>query len=171
MASSNKSTVWIVIAGVGCGCLMLIAVGGIIAAIVIPNFLDAVQKAKQKRTIVDERTVATAFLAWSVDNAETTRLEVGSLSADQLGAMLVPDYIAELPTEDAWGHEFAFEITGQDAQGFPDFQIRSAGRDGVFERIPVATEAYPSDQYDRDIIWKGSAFLLRPGPVANDRGP
>ena len=34
--------------------LIVVAIIGIIAALLIPNFLDALQKAKQKRTVADD---------------------------------------------------------------------------------------------------------------------
>lgn len=44
----NNSTVWILVAaGVGCGCLVLPIVIGIIAAIALPSFLNQASKAKQ----------------------------------------------------------------------------------------------------------------------------
>ena len=38
--------------------LIVVAIIGIIAALLIPNFLDALQKAKQKRTVADMRNAA-----------------------------------------------------------------------------------------------------------------
>ena len=43
--------------------LIVIAIIGIIAALLIPNFLDALQKTKQKRTMGDIRIVGTAMFS------------------------------------------------------------------------------------------------------------
>jgi len=48
--------------------LIVIAIIGILAAIAIPNLLNAVQRGKQKRTMSDIRTMATAVEAYAVDN-------------------------------------------------------------------------------------------------------
>ena len=48
--------------------LIVIAIIGILAAIAIPNLLNAVQRGKQKRTMSDMRALATAVEAWAVDN-------------------------------------------------------------------------------------------------------
>src|SRR6185369_8263053 len=48
--------------------LIVIAIIGILAAIAIPNLLNAVQRGKQKRTMSDMRTMATAIEAYAVDN-------------------------------------------------------------------------------------------------------
>ena len=47
--------------------LIVVAIIGIIAAILIPNLLDALQKAKQKRTVGDIRAIGTAWFSWLID--------------------------------------------------------------------------------------------------------
>ena len=47
--------------------LIVVAIIGIIAAILIPNLLDALQKAKQKRTVGDIRNVGSAWFSWLQD--------------------------------------------------------------------------------------------------------
>src|SRR5215831_13836410 len=47
--------------------LIVVAIIGIIAALLIPNFLDALQKAKQKRTVADVRNTGTAMFSWLTD--------------------------------------------------------------------------------------------------------
>src|ERR1044072_617354 len=61
-AKPDRTMRWVLFAAVGGGCLLLlIAIIGIVAALFIPNFIDALQKAKQKRTIADVRSIATAL--------------------------------------------------------------------------------------------------------------
>ncbi|HMC21457.1 MAG TPA: prepilin-type N-terminal cleavage/methylation domain-containing protein, partial [Thermoanaerobaculia bacterium] len=43
--------------------LIVVAIIGILAAIAIPNLLTAMQRSKQKRTMADMRTIATAWEA------------------------------------------------------------------------------------------------------------
>ena len=43
------------------------AIIGIIVAIAIPNLLNAIQRAKQRRTMGDMRSTATAVEAYAVD--------------------------------------------------------------------------------------------------------
>ena len=47
--------------------LIVVAIIGIIVAIAIPNLLNAIQRAKQKRTMGDMRTAGTAAEAYAVD--------------------------------------------------------------------------------------------------------
>ena len=47
--------------------LIVVAIIGIIAAILIPNLIDALQKSKQKRTMADMRNTGTAWTSWLTD--------------------------------------------------------------------------------------------------------
>src|SRR5664279_5662549 len=47
--------------------LIVVAIIGIIVAIAIPNLLNAIQRAKQKRTMADMRSAGTAAEAYAVD--------------------------------------------------------------------------------------------------------
>src|SRR6266704_329694 len=48
--------------------LIVVAIIGIIAAIAIPNLLNAIDRGKQKRTMADERSIGTAVESYAVDN-------------------------------------------------------------------------------------------------------
>src|SRR5438477_536874 len=50
--------------------LVVVAIIGIIAAIAIPNLLYAVQRAKQRRTMLDMKNIA---MAWEARNTELSR--------------------------------------------------------------------------------------------------
>ena len=68
--------------------LIVVAIIGIIAALLIPNFLDALQKAKQKRTVADMRNAGTAMFSWLTDQvgaaaagAAATTVDLGTYTA------------------------------------------------------------------------------------------
>ena len=48
--------------------LIVVAIIGIIAAIAIPNLLNAIDRSKQKRTMADMRSVGTAVEEYAIDN-------------------------------------------------------------------------------------------------------
>src|ERR1043165_9972172 len=48
--------------------LIVAAIIGILAAIAIPNLLNALQRGKQKRTMADIRNLATAIESYTVNN-------------------------------------------------------------------------------------------------------
>src|SRR5262245_7273455 len=65
---SGKGAKWIIVAVVGAGCLVIgVAFAGIFAALLIPNFLDALHKAKEKRTVADMRAISTALEAYRAE--------------------------------------------------------------------------------------------------------
>jgi len=165
-AGSGKSTaVWVAI---GAGCLLVgVAFVGIIAAILVPNFLDALQKAKQKRTVADLRTVATAIEAYRGDEGEVP-------AADSVGGLvqyLAPTYIEAVPETDGWQNPIRYVCWSEDptVAGCTTYRLVSGGRDGVLEHEDV--QAYgeapftPTD-YDRDIVLADGYFLRYPEGAA-----
>ena len=79
--------------------LIVVAIIGIIAAIAIPNLLNAIDRGKQKRTMADLRSIGTAIEEYSIDNnfypvASTIPL---------LEAEVSPSYMRKLPLNDGWG--------------------------------------------------------------------
>ena len=48
--------------------LIVVAIIGIIAAIAIPNLLNAIDRGKQKRTMADMRSIGTACEEYSIDS-------------------------------------------------------------------------------------------------------
>src|SRR4051812_8430429 len=101
--------------------LIVVAIIGIIAALLIPNFLDALQKAKQKRTVADVRNAGTAMFSWLTDQvgaaaAGATATEVSlssanygtALTAGGITALLVPQYLQSVPEKDGWKNTYSY---------------------------------------------------------------
>src|SRR5438046_282700 len=116
--------------------LVVVAIIGILAGIAIFNFLIALQRAKQRRTMADMRTIAQA---WETKGSETHGYNAAGftfpsvpVSAAQLNQLLVPTYAKSLPTADGWSRDLAYgldqPIGGSEAS---TYAIRSAGSDGV----------------------------------------
>src|SRR5438445_6663728 len=84
--------------------LIVVAIIGILAAIAIPNLLTAMQRSKQKRTMADIRTIATAWEARATDlnkyNAAGLTLPTNSVSIDNLTSFLAPTYVKTFPQKD-----------------------------------------------------------------------
>src|SRR5215470_15900066 len=85
--------------------LIVVAIIGIIAAIAIPNLLNAIQRGKQKRTMADMRAIGTAVESYAVDN---NRYPAGGSAVSGTSGVLQPRYIAKLPTVDAWNHNIDY---------------------------------------------------------------
>src|SRR5262245_19320497 len=92
--------------------LIVVAIIGILAAIAIPNLLTAMQRSKQKRTMADMRTVATAWEARATDinryNAAGMTIGTGTVTIDDLTTFLSPTYVKTFPRKDGWGNNWGF---------------------------------------------------------------
>jgi type II secretory pathway pseudopilin PulG len=162
-AAKRSPAVWVV-AGVGC-LLAAAAVVGILAALIIPNFLEALHKAKQKRTVADLRDAGVALEHYRAEN-------LGVPAVDDYAALVpfvVPEPLADLPRTDGWEHPLRYEcIETGGPTGCARYRIGSPGRDGVWEHESLADyppEATGTSAYERDIVYGDGLFVQSPeGP-------
>src|ERR1700756_242975 len=135
--------------------LIVVAIIGILAAIAIPNLLTAMQRAKQKRTMADIRTIATAWEARATDvnkynAAGAVSLPAVTLPNATMTTILSPTYIKSLPPRDGWGNDWKYlsdvAFGGTSAQ---QYAIISFGRDGTIESAPKGSS---TTNFDCDII-------------------
>lgn len=152
--------------------LIVIAIIGLIAAMLIPNLLDAMQKTKQKRTMADMRITGTAMFSWLTD-------EVGAAAAGQVNSnvviasygtpksvaviesILVPQYLQVVAVRDGWKFPYEYYLKTEDPHARQVMLIRSRGRNNVFEGTNdyTVTSFDPTD-YDQDIVW-ADGFMVR----------
>src|SRR5438132_12899100 len=92
--------------------LIVVAIIGIIAAIAIPNLLNAIQRGKQKRTMADMRAVGTAVEAYSVD---TNLYPSGASGLSTISSYIEPIYIKKLHVNDGWSNPFDYVSTANQA--------------------------------------------------------
>lgn len=157
--------------------LIVVAIIGIIAALLIPNLLDALQKAKQKRTEGDMRNIGTAMFSWVTD-------EVGAAAAGQvtwnissystfkqtqsvMTSILVPQYIQQIPVKDGWKHSYEYYLNTANPLANRVMAIRSGGRDGVFDSTYTVGAFNPTD-YDQDIVWADGYFVRYPQKLSTN---
>ena len=102
--------------------LIVVAIIGIIAAIAIPNLLNAIDRGKQKRTMADMRSLGTAVESYAVDNnvypAVTTAAALKTIV--EVGA-----YIKNMPLADGWNNTF------QVASISTEYTLYSFGKDNA----------------------------------------
>ena len=142
--------------------LIVIAIIGIIAAIAIPNLLNAVQRGKQKRTMGDMRALATAIEAYHVDNgafpsaacAAGVFTTSGSALADTSFTLLTPTYISQSPKQDGWGRFLLYNVDA----GRANYNIRSHGRDGSNSTAGCGT----TTNFNDDILYSNGTFIQWP---------
>ena len=100
--------------------LIVVAIIGIIAAIAIPNLLNAIDRGKQKRTMADLRSIGTAIESYSIDN--NVYPVAATLAA--LEPSIEPIYIRTAPANDGWGRAFLVASTNT------LYTVGSGGKDG-----------------------------------------
>src|SRR2546428_10974207 len=106
--------------------LIVVAIIGIIAAIALPNLLNAIDRGKQKRTMADMRSIGTACEEYSIDsnNFYPVQTTQGPISGT-ISGVLEPTYIRVTPTNDGWNGAIQY---GSDAPG-PRYTIPSHAKD------------------------------------------
>ena len=109
--------------------LIVVAIIGIIAAIAIPNLLNAIDRSKQKRTMADMRSVGTACEEYAIDNqfypnSGGTRAALTPTSAITLA--LQNGYIKIVPLADGWNWPIEYGTP----TGGTGYTIVSPGKDG-----------------------------------------
>jgi general secretion pathway protein G len=150
--------------------LIVIAIIGILAAIAIPNLLAAVQRGRQKKSMADMRSLATAIESYAVDynvypsaacdaglytSGTAVTLGTGSFSA------LQPSYIAKAPVTDGWGHFYGYASTDAADQ----YRIVCYGRDGAAG--PSAVTCGTTHDFNDDILYSNGTFIQWPEGAQN----
>lgn len=147
--------------------LMVVAIVGLLAAIGVWNYLIALDRAKQKKTVTDMRSIALAWEQRATDihayNAagQVFTFPSEAVSYDQLTSVLTPTYLRNFPADDGWGNAFAFGLDEPfgSAEKARHYAIRSRGRDGQLDSAyPVAA----TTDFDCDIVFSNSAFVIYP---------
>lgn len=73
-----------------------------------------------------------------------------------LGSLLVPDYMAAVPSEDPWGHPYEYRLDVAEPLSADLFSMRSAGSDGLFDDTvyDVRWTSGPADDLvTYDFVW------------------
>jgi prepilin-type N-terminal cleavage/methylation domain-containing protein len=152
--------------------LIVVAIIGIIAALLIPNFLDALQKAKQKRTVADMRNAGTAMFSWLTDQvgaaaagAAATQIDLGDykgVTSDVVASVLVPQYLQSVPAKDGWKNDFHYYLETKDVLKANVMAIVSGGRDGGAPAGPYTVAGFDPTDYEQDIVWADGFFVRWP---------
>ena len=150
--------------------LVVVGIIAILATIAIFNFMGALNRGKQKRTMADMRMIAAA---WEARAGDTRSYSAAGYSFPSVGitypglaAILAPTYIRSMPRADGWMRPFAFgadaPLGGGSAQA-TSYGIRSAGRDGSFSGNTYVNGA--TSDYDCDIVYSNGTFVQYPEGV------
>ena len=147
--------------------MMVVAIIGILSAIAVPNLLVAIQRAKQRRAMVDMKNIAQA---WESRNTEVSRYNAAGASYDGAGVatdlsqvvgILSPTYMKTVPTVDPWHNGYCtfLEYGIGDAMPAAKYAIVSGGKDGILDTTSLPG---PITNYDCDIVYSNGTFLSYP---------
>jgi prepilin-type N-terminal cleavage/methylation domain-containing protein len=160
--------------------LIVIAIIGIIAALLIPNFLDALNKAKQKKDMSTMRNEGEAWFSWYTDlfsgaaaAGQQTLVMPPTISHGSLQSQLVPQYLQTLDSLDAWGTSYKFFQEGnltdvmKTLAGTASIAMAGAGRGGSFDSqvdggATVDLTTFDPTDYAQDLVWADGQFIRYP---------
>ena len=129
--------------------LVVVAIIGIVCAIAIPNLLNAIDHGKQKRTMADMRSTATAVESFAVDqNAYPV-----AATAAALAALVQPYYVKTVPTIDGWSNVFVVDSVAT------TYTISSNGKDGAASGCVLGTV---TTLFNQDICFSNGQFIQYP---------
>jgi general secretion pathway protein G len=131
--------------------LIVVAIIGIIAAIAIPNLLNAIDRGKQKRTMADIRSLGTAVESYAVDNNFYPK--VASYAA--VTPFLQPIYIKTAPTSDGWNKVWVF--AGDTTNGVA-YTLTSLAKDGIASAVTGGM----TNDFNCDILFANGQFFQWP---------
>jgi len=157
--------------------LIVVAIIGILAALLIPNAMSAMQRARQKGTMKDLSTVATYLMDYTTDRGSSPAWDgTAYTNTSTVYTDLVPLYAKAIPSNDQWGHTIAI-YSGSDwsaawlgmtpTTGNDDFAVGSSGRDTAwtFDFSTAGADFYTIEamtDFNNDLVsWNGQ-FVCRP---------
>jgi len=133
--------------------LIVVAIIGIIAAIAIPNLLNAIDRGKQKRTMADMRSIGTAIESYAVDNNFYPK-NMANAPAATISGYVSPIYIKTVPTTDGWNNAWDCDSSATGSQ----YTITSPAKDGT---QGAQTGGQTSD-FNCDILFANGQFYQWP---------
>lgn len=155
--------------------LIVIAIIGLVAAMLIPNLLDALAKAKQKRTMADMRITGVAMFAWMTDNwgaaaagqaSTPARINLsdfgGEKEPEEVEAFLVPQYTQEIAARDGWKKPLHYWLNTATNVSRNAVAVASGGGDGVCACGTYTSAGFTPTDYDQDIVWADGFFVRWP---------
>ena len=158
--------------------IMVVALIGILASILIPNLLTALQKAKQKRTMGDIRNAGTAWMSWLTEQVgaasaggtkvyETSSFE--DITYVQLFGYLHPTttffYMQDVPQIDGWRYDLHFG-KNPNLLATNILIICSGGRDGPEPACHSTTwtvAPFVATEFSNSLIWADGYMVRWPG--------
>ncbi len=149
--------------------MIVLGVVGVLAAIAVAAFGNAMNRTRQKKSMADMRAVAIAWESRASDhgryNAAGFTYPSDDYNPGDMVGHLTPTYIRHLPRADGWAN--AFDFAADESLGavseVQTYAIRSRGRDGIAEGPVYASTQ--TTRFDCDIIFSNGNFAVYPQGV------
>ncbi len=172
--------------------LIVVAIIGILAALLIPNALAAIQKAKQKTAMKEIMTMSTGAMDYITDHGDWTNVTQNGAIAQGTGisVAIAPFYIKACPINDPWNTPYQCGVgtasninsylTGTAATdvGDDDFLFASYGRNGEVGELTYDPQNPDNSRYnvsgmsdfDKDLVaWSGN-WVIAPATALVQTG-
>jgi type II secretion system protein G len=147
--------------------LIVVAILGILVAIAAVNYRNAIERARQRRSMGDMRALSTALEAYAGDFGRyppasgfvlPAGLDLPTGNLEDTAPYLKPTYLRAVPLRDGWNSWFGYGTT----PARTDYALRSVGRAGEAETSP----AYgPTTDLTADLILVNGQFVQWPEGV------
>jgi type II secretion system protein G len=154
--------------------LIVVAIIGILAALLVPNAMTALQKAKVRGTQKDLQMIATYITDYDTDHSSPPANN-GAISTT-LKTALSPMYVKVLPLRDQWGSSFmvytgtSVTVYGITGAATDDYLVSSYGRDKTVESWTYNSSTPESGLYtistaadfNKDLVNYNGSFIRGP---------
>ena len=143
--------------------LVVVAIIAVIASIAIMNYLSSLDRARQKRTMADIRSIAQAWESYHSEKGSFSTAGLTfptAVTHDDITAALAPTYMRSIPKNDGWGRPLQFGAEGK------LYAIRSSARDGKYEGDDYDDGA--GENPDCDIVYSNGNFVRFPEIIQKD---
>ena len=134
--------------------LVIVAIVAVLLVIALPWWLSAVGRKKQKQTMGDMRTCATANEAYSIDRGQY--VASGERGIGELRSVYEFTYVKSLPARDGWGTEFRYIASQREYTITSYGSDRSSGGGGAIDANGGTTN------FKNDIVFSTGSFVVFP---------
>ena len=144
--------------------LIVVAIIGIIAAIAIPNLLNAIDRGKQKRSMADIRSIGTACEEYAIDNSFYPNVaSEANIAGSAMETSVEPVYIRNVPTNDGWGFGMRY------VSDTTEYTVGSLAKDGSGGgSLTLDGTGGPMQDFDCDIVFSNGSFVQWPEGTQTD---